>query len=320
MKKLKLFTIPLIFSVFFISLSTITLAGFTDVDMNHDYFDAISYLESVEFVSGYSDSTFKPDNPITRGELTKMVVNGQFNPVFIHEPVPKCNVSPFPDVSLDNKFIDYICKAKEQGIVTGYSDGTYRVDDYITVGESIKIIDMGVDGGNNSNQELPILFNSERLFMPYIESLRISGALPISMESIDENVTRGEVAEMVYRLKLRQSIYKKSTNSSLLYGIDKETCVNVLSTNYSEANGTNIQSIKARFYTEMDQTRLKVLMENNDVSEINYEITELPLGTNLKYYDLTISDLNKEKQIDLYCTLDSMTEVYKVEAETVYLD
>ncbi len=93
-------------------------------------------------ISGYSDGTFRPNNPITRAEATKIIVNvlreiGQVdeNATYIHN---------FPDVDESNKFLEYISILNTidvggEKIMQGYSDGTFRPDQNITRGEFSKI-------------------------------------------------------------------------------------------------------------------------------------------------------------------------------------
>ena len=50
-------------------LCTVTVFGFTDVDENSDYYEAINYMYENGIVVGYGDDIFKPDNPISYNEL-----------------------------------------------------------------------------------------------------------------------------------------------------------------------------------------------------------------------------------------------------------
>ena len=59
-----------------LSLSAPALAagtGFSDVPAGHWAYDAIHYVAGKGIASGYADGTFRPNNPITRGQMAKIL-------------------------------------------------------------------------------------------------------------------------------------------------------------------------------------------------------------------------------------------------------
>jgi hypothetical protein len=67
-------------------------------------------------MGGYSDDTFRPNNDITRGQLSKIVANSAgFN-----EPVTG---QTFEDVLPDNTFYAYVERMASRGIIGGYPCG-----------------------------------------------------------------------------------------------------------------------------------------------------------------------------------------------------
>lgn len=50
-----------------------SIASFTDIDPNYIYYDAVSAAVETGFIRGYSDGSFKPKNPATRGEAAAMI-------------------------------------------------------------------------------------------------------------------------------------------------------------------------------------------------------------------------------------------------------
>jgi peptidoglycan/xylan/chitin deacetylase (PgdA/CDA1 family) len=83
-------------------------------------------------VKGYSDGTFKPDNPISRAEFCALV-NRSFG--FVR----KAN-SVFTDVSPKDWYADDISKAVAQGYLTGFPDKTAGPDKNITRQEVVTIL------------------------------------------------------------------------------------------------------------------------------------------------------------------------------------
>lgn len=71
-------------------------------------------------INGYSDGTFRPVNPITRGQIAKILVLAKG-----WEPV-NSTTSSFSDVARDNPFFTYIEAGVSRGILSGYSDRTFR--------------------------------------------------------------------------------------------------------------------------------------------------------------------------------------------------
>ena len=99
---------------------------FKDVNESRFFFDAVLWAVSQEpqITSGYSDNTFRPDQTCTRAHVVTFLWRAKGC------PEPESLVSPFKDVA--NTGIYYykaVLWAAEQGITTGYSDGTFRPND-----------------------------------------------------------------------------------------------------------------------------------------------------------------------------------------------
>ncbi len=48
---------------------------FTDVPPDNTFYTHVRCLACRGIISGYADGTFRPNNPVTRGQLAKMVSN-----------------------------------------------------------------------------------------------------------------------------------------------------------------------------------------------------------------------------------------------------
>ena len=91
----------------------------------------IATLAKVGIVTGYTDGTFKPGNYITRAEVA--TIASRFD-----------KLSPFES----DKFSDiaghwankYINSAEKKGWIKGYSDGTFKPDQYITRAEFVTLV------------------------------------------------------------------------------------------------------------------------------------------------------------------------------------
>jgi hypothetical protein len=106
-------------------------APFSDVDYNDWFRQSVAYLAHYKIIQGYPDGTFKPNNSITRAEFATMISGfAELNIVSFNK---------FPDVE-DHWAVGYINSAAEGGWVSGYPDGTFRPEDFITRAEVISVI------------------------------------------------------------------------------------------------------------------------------------------------------------------------------------
>ncbi len=88
---------------------------FSDVKQDEWYADAISIAASAGFVDGHN-GLFYPNHPITRAEITKMLVLAFEKTV----PFPGTSVKVFADVDHENWAEEFIRKASSVNIVNGY--------------------------------------------------------------------------------------------------------------------------------------------------------------------------------------------------------
>jgi hypothetical protein len=107
---------------------------FTDVPTTHTFYQYIETAAYEGLVSGYADGTFRPQNDVTRGQLCKIVVEAAGWPL-VSPPTPT-----FTDVPTDHTFYQYVETAFDRGIISGYSDGTFRPGNNATRGQISKVV------------------------------------------------------------------------------------------------------------------------------------------------------------------------------------
>ncbi len=105
---------------------------FPDIE-NSEYKDSIENLQFSGVIQGYEDGTFRPLNPINRAEFTKIVLES------IGTEIQTADEECFDDVS-DQWFADYVCTAKEEGIIQGYEDGTFGPEKEVNISEALSIV------------------------------------------------------------------------------------------------------------------------------------------------------------------------------------
>ena len=149
------------------------------------YAEAIAELKYRNVISGYPDGTFKPFKTINRAEFTKIVIGAT-------EPKLKGS-NCFPDIA-DEWFAPYVCTAKNNYVIAGYPDGKFKPENEINVAEALKIV------FNAFKIWVRPADSAEEWYAPYVEYARDNDLYLETFTSSAKNITREEMAELVYRL------------------------------------------------------------------------------------------------------------------------
>ena len=157
------------------SLVTISAGAkdFTD-DSKITYKEAVDVVSSLDIVDGYTDGSFNPTNTLTRGAAAKIICNLILGPTTAD--ALSADTAPFKDVPVTNEFAGYIAYCSQQGIISGYADGTFRpagtltgyafmkmllgalgydsdIEDYVGANWSVAVakqaVGIGLDDGND---------------------------------------------------------------------------------------------------------------------------------------------------------------------------
>jgi hypothetical protein len=108
---------------------------FTDVPAGSPFYTFIRCLACEGIVSGYADNTFRPGANVTRGQLAKFVSNA----ANYTDPIPATQQT-FTDVPPSHPFWLFIERAYAHGVISGYSDNTFRPDTGVTRGQASKFV------------------------------------------------------------------------------------------------------------------------------------------------------------------------------------
>jgi hypothetical protein len=96
-------------------------ATFSDVAWD---FWAVDYIRSMSYygiTTGYSDGTYRPSQNVQRSQMAAFIIRATFGEDFSYSPTPH-----FTDVLSGHWAFKYVQKMYDEGITTGYADGTYR--------------------------------------------------------------------------------------------------------------------------------------------------------------------------------------------------
>ena len=118
---------------------------FTDVAQGNWYNNGVSTTANVGWISGYPDSTYRPNNNITRAEFATIASR------FLSGDYTGGNM--FNDID-GHWAADYINRAASIGWITGYPDGSFHPDAYITRAEAVTLINRMLDRAPDADHML----------------------------------------------------------------------------------------------------------------------------------------------------------------------
>ena len=126
MKNLKRFFSFLLAASMLLALSVTAFAmEFSDVPADADYAGAVQWASDHGYVNGYGDGRFGTDDSVTRAQLAAILYRAAGSPA-------ASGTSRFPDVAAATYYTDAASWAEDNGLINGYPDGTFGVNDPVT--------------------------------------------------------------------------------------------------------------------------------------------------------------------------------------------
>jgi len=112
---------------------------FTDIARDI-YKDDIEDAVALGFIAGFKDNTFRPTESLTREQLVSMAFGALETIDGLELETPAVPTQPYPDVMSDRWSANKIQWAKENDIVKGYPDGSFKPGNPVTRAELIAVL------------------------------------------------------------------------------------------------------------------------------------------------------------------------------------
>ena len=125
------------------------------------YKEAVDVISALGVVDGYSDGDFRPDDVLTRGAAAKIICNLILGPTTASALA--AGTAPFKDVPVTNTFAGYITYCSQQGIISGYADGTFRPTGTLSGNAFMKMLlgalgyDSSIEGYTGANWQVSVI-------------------------------------------------------------------------------------------------------------------------------------------------------------------
>lgn len=181
---------------------------FSDVKPESSYFVAINTLKQENALQGFEDGSFHPTQPIKRIEAIKMLLTS-FD---MFQKTKDITVkTTFTDTQEKSWYTEYLNQAVKNGIIEGYQNNTFRPENTLNRAEGLKIaieaFHKKFPGIEIQNADTIKPFTDEdknQWYAPYTSIAKSLVLLEFSTKNRiypDEDLTRGEFAAIIYKLR-----------------------------------------------------------------------------------------------------------------------
>ncbi|WP_318616956.1 S-layer homology domain-containing protein [Sporosarcina sp. YIM B06819] len=223
MKKTKLFTaalVSIVATASFTPLIDAEATTFKDVKPGTEQAEAIQSLVDRQIVSGYKDGTFKPNDPVTRSQVAKIIAS------FLKYDKKNLWDVGYNDVTKSNPNYEYITYLANIGVFDSDAKN-FNPNKPLTRAQLAKIFTQAFElyYGVNTDFANPFKDVKTEEHEYYIKTLYAAGITTGKTQDtfgISDNVTRGNFAVFIKRLEAflelsRVQFYAEDFNTKYIY-------------------------------------------------------------------------------------------------------
>ena len=176
---------------------------FTDVSENDWFYSNVKYANENGLMNGTTNTTFAPNEPLTRGMLVAILYRAEGEPA-VNKSIP------FSDVKADMYYANAIIWAQQNGIVNGITENAFAPDDNITREQIAAIMFRyakykGYDASVGENTNILSYTDADSISEYAISAMQYavgSGLMKGKTENTinpQDNATRAEIAAILQR-------------------------------------------------------------------------------------------------------------------------
>lgn len=164
--------------------------NFADVNSNSWYGEAVDYVVANNVMSGYSASSFGPNDTLSRAMVVQVLYNKENKPATEAQNL-------FPDVKAGDWFFNAVRWGANKGVVSGYGGGVFKPDDAVTL-EQVAVILHNYSGKPTSSASISGLGSHSDWAEAALRWCSETGVLTdVPFTSITGRATRAQTAQML---------------------------------------------------------------------------------------------------------------------------
>jgi len=283
------------------------------------YQKAALVLKEKGIMSGDTKGNLNLDKPLKRSEIAKMMIVA-LNKQDVYETYKAYGKSSFKDVSTSHWALGYIEAAKALKVISGYTDGTFKPEQYLKFEELTALVvrAMGVQESEVKGK-WPLNYINKGYDLNLFKGIE-------SEVAIGMNISRGQTAVILYNAFFNEDLISEKPVS--IEYIDKNTVKVTFDKaikTFSKSNfsfGTDLKVIDIRF---ADSTRKVVLVTTSDQKEGTQYTLSYKGQYQIKYTTKeTPFDLAEEISIDslkrVLLKFNKQVEANSLDAIKVYIN
>ena len=206
---------------------------FSDVPSDFWAANSISTVTKANLMKGYSDGTFRPNQPMTREEVAALFNN------ITDDGTAAFLSTKFKDITSDRWSALAIESVARKNIISGYGDNTYKPEKYMSRQEFAVVADNYIHYLGYTTEDPTALdsiaYGDQKFVAPWAQDavrelayLGFTNYAPGTLFNPEKYVTRAEAAEIAYRmtqteqaLAFHNTLFKQQVENKTANIIDK---------------------------------------------------------------------------------------------------
>ncbi|KAA0955550.1 S-layer homology domain-containing protein [Sporosarcina sp. ANT_H38] len=184
--------------------------SFTDVKPTLNHYDPIMNLAGRGIVKDYSNSTYRPNTQLTRGQASKILALAlKLDTINVRNP-------GFKDIDKSNSSYKYIAALENAGLISGFEDNTFKPNTSMTRAHMAKAIDLGfkLEGKSTRNPFRDV--SNSAWYVNHVKALvsnKVTKGKSSTTFDPNSSITRTQMASFVVRtenIKVASNPFEKA--------------------------------------------------------------------------------------------------------------